>query len=255
MTRPFGGDVVAGLRLALTTLTVAPVRAGRVDRRAAAWAMSLAPLVGVALGLALGGVGIGLRALGAAPLIAAVVVVGAGALATRGLHLDGLADTVDGLGSYRDAEGALEIMKKPDVGPFGVAAVTLSLLAQTAALTTLLGREPWPALAAVVTMTATGRLAVSAACRRGVPAARPEGLGALVAGTVPIAAVAAWTVVLGTLGYVVHPVRGPLAVLVGLAATLLLVRHATRRFGGVTGDVLGACVELATCLTALTLAI
>ena len=45
------------------------------------------------------------------------------ALLTRGLHLDGLADTVDALGSYRRGDAALDIMKKPDIGPFGVVAL------------------------------------------------------------------------------------------------------------------------------------
>jgi adenosylcobinamide-GDP ribazoletransferase len=248
-------DLVAGLRLAATTFTVAPVRAGRVDRAAAAWAMSLAPLIGAALGAVLAAAGVGLRALGASPPVAAVIVVGLGVLATRGLHLDGLADTVDGLGSYRDAQGALDIMKKPDVGPFGVVAIVLVLLAQTAALTTILGRSPWPSFVAVATATATGRLAVALACRRGVPAARPDGLGALVAGTVPVPAVAGWTVLLAAAAVAASPWRGPIAVLVGLAGAALLVAHATRRIGGITGDVLGACVELSTCLTALTLAV
>jgi len=248
-------DPVAGLRLALTTFTVAPVRAGRIDRAAAAWAVSLAPLVGAALGAVLAGVGIGFRALGTTAPVAAVIVVGLGVLATRGLHLDGLADTVDGLGSYRDAQGALDIMKKSDVGPFGVAAIVLVLLAQTVAFTALLGRPAWPSFVAVAAATATGRLAVSLACRRGVPAARPDGLGALVAGTVPVTVVAAWTVLLAVATVVVSPWRGPIAVLVGLAGAALLVAHATRRIGGVTGDVLGACVEVSTCLTALALAI
>src|SRR5437763_12192843 len=112
----------AGVRLALTTFTVAPVRPGRIDRRTAGIAMSLPPLVGAALGAVLAGAGLGLRWLGTPALVAGAVTVALGVLLTRGLHVDGLADTVDGLGSYRDAEGALEIMKKPDVGPFGVAA-------------------------------------------------------------------------------------------------------------------------------------
>ena len=248
-------DLVAGLRLALTTFTVAPVRAGRIDRTAAAWAMSLAPLVGAALGAVLAAVGVGFRALGTSPPVAAVIVVGLGVLATRGLHLDGLADTVDGLGSYRDARGALDVMKKPDVGPFGVVAIVLVLLGQTAALTTLLGRPAWPSFVAVATAIAAGRLAVALACRRGVPAARPDGLGALVAGSVPVPAVAGWTVLLAAAAVAAGPWRGPVAVLVGLAAAAVLVAHATRRLGGVTGDVLGACVELGTCVTALALAV
>jgi adenosylcobinamide-GDP ribazoletransferase len=170
--------VISGLRLAVTTLTVLPVRAGRVDRAAAAGAMSLAPAVGAGLGAMLAAALWVLRELGAPPLVAAAVTVAAAALLTRGMHLDGLADTVDALGSYRSGEAALAIMKKSDIGPFGVAAIGLTLLIQTAALTTM-------TCGAVIVAWAAGRLAITVACRRGVPAARAEGLGALVAGTVP----------------------------------------------------------------------
>jgi adenosylcobinamide-GDP ribazoletransferase len=229
-----------GLRLALTTFTVLPLPVGRVDRRAAAVAMSVAPLVGLLLGLVLAGL---LWLLSGSPaLVAGGVTVAAGVLLTRGLHLDGLADTVDALGSYRHGRPALDIMKKPDIGPFGVAAVALTVLIQAAAI------SPW---AAVLAWTA-GRLGVSLACRRGVPAARPDGLGALVAGTVPTGVAAGLTVVVMAAAIWVVPARpwqGPAVVAVALLAVLLLVRHAVRRFGGITGDVLGAAVEVATTVT------
>ncbi|MEV6630806.1 adenosylcobinamide-GDP ribazoletransferase [Actinoplanes sp. NPDC051470] len=235
-----------GLRLALTTLTVLPLRAGRVDRRAARTAMSVAPLVGLLLGAVLAGL---LWLLDSAPpLVAGGVTVAVAVLLTRGLHLDGLADTVDALGSYRRGADALDIMKKPDIGPFGVAAVALTLLVQAAALTPV---------AAVVAWTA-GRAALPLACRRGVPPARPDGLGAMVAGTVPAplavgiaiaVAGAAWWAVPG------RPWQGPAAVAAALLVVVLLLRHAVRRFGGITGDVLGACVELATTVTLVGLAL
>jgi len=133
-------------------------------------------------------------------------------------------------------------MKKPDIGPFGVAAVALTLLIQAAAI------SPW---AAVLAWT-VGRLGVSLACRRGVPPARPDGLGALVAGTVPIGVAAGLTVVAAAAAIWVVPGRpwqGPAVVAVALLAVLVLVRHAVRRFGGITGDVLGAVVEVATTVT------
>jgi adenosylcobinamide-GDP ribazoletransferase len=244
----------AGLRLALTTFTVLPLRAGRVDRPVAAVAMALAPAVGALLGAALAAVAAGLTVAGAPGLVAGAATVAMGALATRGLHLDGLADTVDGLGSYRDGTGALEIMRRPDVGPFGVAALLLVLLLQAASVAELAGRS-WPTLfAAVATATATGRLAVTWACRRGVPAARPDGLGALVAGTVrsPTLTVATAAVAVLALAAVPgRPWQGPAAVAVALGASLALSRHAVRRLGGVTGDVLGAGVEVATTLAYL----
>ncbi|MGA5300847.1 adenosylcobinamide-GDP ribazoletransferase [Nucisporomicrobium flavum] len=236
-----------GLRLALTTLTVLPVRAGRIDRRVAARAMSLAPLVGALLGLVLTGVHAALPD----GLLGATVTVAVGVLLTRGLHLDGLADTVDALGSYRSGDAALEIMKKPDIGPFGVAAIALTLLIQAAALTEV---GPW----AIVAAWATGRLGIVLACRRGVPAARPDGLGALVAATVPTPLVAAIAVVVAAGAVWAVPDRpwaGPAIVAAVVVAVLLLLRHAVRRFGGITGDVLGAVTEVATTLTLLGLAL
>ncbi|WP_250030361.1 adenosylcobinamide-GDP ribazoletransferase [Paractinoplanes maris] len=232
----------AGVRLSVTTLTVLPVRAGRIDRAVAAVAMSVAPLVGVLLGALLGGLLWLLREAHAPALVAAAVTVVAAALLTRGMHLDGLADTIDALGSYRRGDAALEIMKKPDIGPFGVAAIALTLLVQASALMVL-------PFAAVVVAFAAGRTAIPLTCRRGVPAARPEGLGALVAGTVPVPVALAGAVLVVGAAAAATPDRlwqGPVAVALSLLAVVALVRHAVRRFGGITGDVLGAAVEVVT---------
>ncbi|SNY33254.1 adenosylcobinamide-GDP ribazoletransferase [Paractinoplanes atraurantiacus] len=237
-----------GLRLSITTLTVLPVRGGRVDRATAAVAMTAAPLVGTLLGGLLALLLWLLREAHAPTLVAAAVTVAAAALLTRGMHLDGLADTIDALGSYRRGDAALEIMKKPDIGPFGVAAIAATMLIQTATLTSL-------SATAVIIAWAAGRLAIPLACRRGVPAARPEGLGALVAGTVPLAAVIVAAVVIAAAGALAHPWHGPLAVALSISATLLLVHHCTRRFGGITGDVLGASVELSTTIALVALSL
>jgi adenosylcobinamide-GDP ribazoletransferase len=234
--------MIDGLRLAFTTLTVLPVRGGRVDRAVAAVAMSVAPVVGAVLGLVLGGILRLLREAHAPSLVAAGVTVAAAGLLTRGMHLDGLADTVDALGSYRRGEQALAVMKKADIGPFGVAAIAVTTLIQAAALTVV-------PVAAVVVAWATGRLAIPVACRRGVPAARPDGLGALVAGTVPVPVAALGAILVAGAAAAATPGRwwqGPVVVLVSGAVVVLLVRHSVRRFGGITGDVLGAAVEVAT---------
>jgi adenosylcobinamide-GDP ribazoletransferase len=230
--------VTDGIRLALGTLTVLPVRARRVDRVTAAVAMSLAPVVGALLGLVLAAV----RLLGAPPLVTGGVMVTLAALLTRGLHLDGLADTADALGSYRRGAAGLAVMKSPEAGPFGVAALVLVLLVQAAALAAL----PGPA---VVAGYAAGRLAVPVACRRGVPAARPDGLGALVAGTVPVPVVVAAAVAVAAgaaFAPTGRPWQGPVAVAAAVLTGALVVRQCVRRFGGLTGDVAGAAVEAAT---------
>lgn len=231
-----------GLRLSVTTLTVLPLPTGRIDRRVAGVAMSLAPVVGAGLGLVLGVLLWLLRTAHAPGLVAGGVTIAAAALFTRGMHLDGLADTMDALGSYRRGEQALEIMKKSDIGPFGVAAIAITALIQAGAMSAV---SPW----ALVAAYAAGRLAIPLACRTGVPAARPEGLGALVAGTVRTPVAAALALVVAAASIVAapaHPWQGPLAVALALAVTVALVTHAVRRFGGITGDVLGAAVELAT---------
>ncbi|MEV4765392.1 adenosylcobinamide-GDP ribazoletransferase [Micromonospora chokoriensis] len=250
---PSESRLLAGARLAVTTFTTLPVRAGRIDRPVAGTAMALAPAVGALLGALLAGVLL-LSGAFAPPLVAAGVTVGAAALLTRGLHLDGLADTVDALGSYRRGAAALEIMKKPDVGPFGVVALVVVLLVQAAALADLAGRS-WPVcVAAVVTATAAGRFGVTVACRRAVPAARPDGLGALVAGSVGPVALAVGAVAVALLAVPAVPGRpwqGPLAVVAALAVAALLLTHVVRRLGGITGDVLGATVEVVTTLVYL----
>ncbi len=246
------GTVLHGLRFAFGTLTVLPVRVIRWDRRAARGGMLCAPLAGLVTGAVAAAVGLLLLFLGAAPLLAAVATAAVPAALTRGLHLDGLADTADGLGSGRPAEDALRIMKQSDIGPFGVITLLLVLLAQVAALAqAYAGSWARGALAAVVAATAA-RLALTLAARAGVPAARPEGLGAAVAGVVPVpgALVAALAVTLaaGAAGAALGTGTALLsagAVLASLAAAELLLRHCTRRFGGVTGDVFGGLAETA----------
>ncbi|SDD55866.1 adenosylcobinamide-GDP ribazoletransferase [Streptomyces sp. AmelKG-A3] len=241
-----------GVRFAFGTLTALPVRVSRWDRETARAGMLCAPLAGLVVGLLAAVPGALLSLAGAGPLLAAVASASLPAALTRGLHLDGLADTADGLGSGKPAEDALRIMKQSDIGPFGVITLLFVLLAQVAALFELYGRG-WAhgALGALAAATAA-RLALTLASRRSVPAARPEGLGAAVAGTVPAGAAAAVAVVVVagcaaagavTGGY--GAARYALAVLAGLAAAQLLLRHCVRRFGGVTGDVFGALEETA----------
>ncbi|MEU8757456.1 adenosylcobinamide-GDP ribazoletransferase [Streptomyces chartreusis] len=241
-----------GLRFAFGTLSVIPVRVSRWDREAARGGMLCAPLVGVVLGCGAALLALALLFLGAGSLLAAVAAAAVPAALTRGLHLDGLADTADGLGSGKPAEDALRIMKQSDIGPFGVITLVFVLLAQVAALSRLYD-DSWArgALATVVAAVAA-RLALTLAARTGVPAARPEGLGAAVAGVVPVRgavavalAVTGASVAAGALLGTDNLARTALAVLAALAAAELLLRHCTRRFGGITGDVFGGLAETA----------
>lgn len=239
-----------GLRFAFGTLSVLRVRVERWDRAAAGRAMLAAPLVGLVLGALAAGVG-ALVAWRAGGLLGAVAAVAVPAALTRGLHLDGLADVADGLGSGRPAEDALRIMKQSDIGPFGVLTLLLVLLAQVAALAGTFGASPWRGALAVLAASVTARCALAWGCRRSVPAARPGGLGAMVAGTVPTAGALAVTAAAALLLAALGATDGasalvlPAAVAVGLGCALALLRRCVRRFDGITGDVLGALAETA----------
>lgn len=232
---------VRGLRLALSWLTVLPVRVGpgEVDARTAASAIRWAPVAGLLVGAVGAAVLAGLTAVGVPGLVAGLLTVGALALATRGMHVDGLADTADGLGCYGPPERALAVMRDGGAGPFAVVTLLVVLGGQAAALATLAG-TPW----VLVLAAATGRAAFAWPCRRGVPAARPEGLGALVAGSQPWWVAPLWWTALAAASVPPTAWRGPLAVAVAALVTMALSAHTRRRFGGTNGDVLGAFAEL-----------
>jgi adenosylcobinamide-GDP ribazoletransferase len=247
----------SGLRLSVTLLTVIPLRDSAAEPRRAtvAAAMAWAPVVGVLLGgVAAAVLVLADHPLGAGPLTAAGLAVASLALLTRGLHLDGLADLADGLGSGQPAATALDIMRRSDIGPFGIVTLVLTLVIQVGALAHAEAAGDGRGPAALVAAAVTGRLALTWACRRGVAAARSEGLGALVAGTVrPALAVG---ITLAVLAAAVSALRTgftgvtlPLAVVAGLAAAFVLQWHAVRRLGGITGDVLGALIETAATVT------
>ncbi len=247
----------AAWRVALSLFTTIPAGVdGVLDDDVAARAILWLP----AIGLLLGGTGAGLvlavaglnstspgRLLGAALGVAAIAAL------TGGLHLDGLADTADGLGSRRPAAAALEIMRRSDIGPMGVGALVFVLLIQVTAVAAI-PRLPLAA-AALILAEVTGRISVVVATSS--PAARPGGFGALVAdrttaaeraltvGTLACAVAAAGVTAGGlTNGGPALAVRGLAATFTGLLAGWLLQRTARRRLGGMTGDVFGAILQV-----------
>lgn len=234
----------AELRLAFAMLTRLPV--GRIDPcppvGAAAWAF---PVAGVLPGLALGmslwaGVAIGLP-----PLGAALLGLAAGALATGGLHEDGLADFVDGLSGGRTRERRLEIMRDSRVGSHGALALILATGLRGAAV---MAAADGPARTAIAVPLAAAVLsrAVMPVLMRILPPARPEGLGAGAARGLDRRR--AWAAVLIGAGSALALVGAPAALAAVLAAALAAAAVgslAWLRLRGQTGDVLGAAQVVA----------
>jgi adenosylcobinamide-GDP ribazoletransferase len=174
--------------------------------------------------------------------LTATLIVGLAVWATGAIHLDGLADTVDGLGGGRNREGVLRIMRDPLIGSYGAAALLFVVGVKVTAITALLDRGA--ALPFVVAAPAISRWTISA-LGAWLPYARSEGgLGKAITherdttGLVVATAVTA-LIAIGALGVVGIGVWAFAAL-----TAVWIARIARRRIGGVTGDVFGAGVEL-----------
>ncbi|MGB6244032.1 adenosylcobinamide-GDP ribazoletransferase [Gordonia sp. (in: high G+C Gram-positive bacteria)] len=244
---------------AFSWLTVAPVPQprGDFDRCRGAAVIAATPLVGLCLGAIAAGAAFGLSHTRLPDVLVGTIVVALLALSTRGMHLDGLADTADGLGCYGDPARVREVMRTGDVGPFGAATLTLVLLGQALAFGTLSAEGRWSGIALAVFV---GRIAVPIACRRGLPAANSNGFGALVADSQRVS-LAVWPVlaIAGAVGTAIIDTPRDGAALItaclvtatALAFAWAFSRHCARRTGGITGDVLGATLELSTVAVAV----
>ena len=232
--------MVSHLILAVRFLTIVPVPgreaagAGALGR--AAWWF---PTVGLALGACLVAAD-HLLALVFPPPLRAILVIGLWKVLTGGIHLDGLADVLDGLAG-RDAEGRLAIMRDSRIGVFGAAGLVLCFLASTGALDALpAGGHPAPLLLA----PAVGRLAPlligplfpAATPGQGAGAAFLEGLSPWAA---PVSVTGLWILAAALLGP-----WGGLLLSLALATVLLWAVFLASRLGGLTGDALGSSVEL-----------
>jgi adenosylcobinamide-GDP ribazoletransferase len=222
-----------GLRLATQFLTRLPVPA--IDAasplelaRSAAWF----PLVGAVVGAIVALVAFAFDHRGA-PL-AGVMGVLAWVWLTGALHLDGLADLADALGaSHRDPQRFLVVLADPHVGTFGVVSVVLMLMLKVAALAMLSGST----LLALPLILAWARLG-TLVWRRWLKPLK-EGQGARFAWQLPVGWIAFWTLLLLASSAVIAPTlcAAPL-VIAGWGAWL------KARLGGMTGDCLGAGVEV-----------
>ncbi|MGQ0617653.1 MAG: adenosylcobinamide-GDP ribazoletransferase [Acidimicrobiia bacterium] len=220
------------MRKALAFLT--PLPTGTDDPTPDRSTLTWFPLAGALLGLLLGVVWWGADRLWP-PAVAAALVVVADLGLTGMLHLDGLADTADGLlGPLPSAQRRLEVMATPDVGAFGTGAVAATLVLRFAALASM-----GPSALLLSGLWCASRT-VMAVVARAVPYARPGGVATEFAGgdwrPVALYGVVAATALAGAGA----GAGAAVAVTAAFAAGLLVAAGARRRIGGFTGDVLGA---------------
>ncbi len=227
--------------LALTFLTVLPwPRLRLAGPEELARSLFWFPWVGALLGLLYGGAALAFSHLWRAP-VAAAVLLALPVLLTRGLHLDGLADTLDGLGGGKDPASRLAVMKDSRLGSFGALGLVVVLLLKYALFGDALEHGALKGLILSPVLSRWGMVCLAFLS----PYARTEGgLGqAMTEGITPRTFWGATFSALG-LSLVLLSVRGAFL----LAATGLVVvglsRVFRRKLGGITGDVLGATNEL-----------
>jgi adenosylcobinamide-GDP ribazoletransferase len=235
-TRRFGS--------ALSLLTVLPGGGGapRSDPGVAAWF----PLVGAVFGLvgyAIVKVAAELRIQMRAPFLVAVLIVVAWAMLSRLLHWDGLADVADGFWGAHDRERRLEIMADSQTGAFGSTAIALVAILEVIAIGVIVGQ---PHELVVLLVPVISRFSATAAAWLGTPA-RPGGLGHSIMGhpstASVIVAVVPLSLVLSGL-WVGYEALGVAAGVLGIVVAFAIPHVLASRFGGVTGDVMGASVLL-----------
>jgi adenosylcobinamide-GDP ribazoletransferase len=234
--------VVRSAAGALAFLTIVPLGRFHLEERDVARGALFFPLVGALVGAAVALVAVGLDDL-LTPFLAALVAVAFEAVLTGGLHLDGLADTADGLGAP-GRERALEIMREGTIGAFGAGALALALLLEAGAIALLLGaNDSVLTLAAAFALGRAAPLAVAWA----LPYARlDEGSGRILTERSPRALLVAGIVVAGALAAGLVGVDAVALLGGAMAGTVVVAAAAAWRLGGVTGDVLGATIQLAT---------
>jgi len=235
---------------ALSFLTIVPLpqgwAGGEKELRRSVWFF---PAVGMVIGAAAAAWALAAAAV-FPPLLAAASIVLFLVLASGGLHLDGLADAMDGLMSARPREQALEIMRDSRIGAMGVLGVTGCLLLK---VTALAGATPklWPA--AVFLMPLSGRFAILVMMSLLEYAWGESGLGTAFSKD---QAAIRWSAVTGlvlflTASVILLGAAGAVGAFLTLAFALAFCRYVKNRVGGYTGDTLGAICELSEILPVL----
>lgn len=236
---------IDAMRAAFGLLTLWPQTGLEVGAGTLGRAVGYFPLVGVALGAT---AGVAALAAGSVlpPWPAAVAVVVALAIATGGLHLDGLSDTADGLGGGRgDRDRILAIMRDSRVGSFGVVALVIAVLGKTAGLATLLGSglSAGGVFWGLVLMATAGRWA-GVLQIRAFGYARSEGLGRRFRQESGMRELGVATLIVAVT-LAVGGQGGWAGLFAAGAVALGLGAYVNARLGGLTGDVYGAGIEAA----------
>jgi cobalamin 5'-phosphate synthase/cobalamin synthase len=236
--------LIAQLAAAIAFLTRLPVgRNSAFDAKQVGRSARWFPLVGALLG------GIYVAALRLLipffpALVTAVILIALDAALTGAMHFDGLADTADGFGGGRSREDVLRIMRDHAIGAYGAVALVLLIALKIAAISAL-SDSRW-AVSALLLAPVLGRWSAVLLSATGTYARQDS----------PVRFVGPTELIIATLtalacGIAAARWQGAAALLLVALATAWWGWRCRRRIGGITGDTLGAGVEMSECLVLL----
>jgi adenosylcobinamide-GDP ribazoletransferase len=196
------------------------------------------PLAGAVIGILTGLVFYIMKSVHFGPLVTGAVVASFVVLVTGGLHIDGLADFCDGVFSGQDKARMMEIMKDSRIGTFGTLSIVMLLILKTSSYFELYGVK---SVAAAILMPVYSRLCAVILCYGASPA-KEGGMGNLFIGKVRRKDL--YIALICTFAFsLVNPLM-LIILLVNAMFTLLFRTYAVSKLGGLTGDVIGASIEL-----------
>ncbi len=199
-----------------------------------------APVIGFIIGVMLCVIFLLFNKTGAGALSALSVVI-AEILISGGLHMDGLADTFDGIPSNRPADEILKIMKDSRIGTNGTLALILTILAKTMLIMSL---NISSNLYIIILMPAVSRMSISWSSGISSYAGKKKGLGTAYINNTGIREIIISTALTAAAGTAMLGIRGPLLIIPAIIFTLLFTTYVKKKIGGTTGDILGAVIEM-----------
>ncbi|MCQ8211602.1 adenosylcobinamide-GDP ribazoletransferase [Cetobacterium somerae] len=244
-----------GLALLFKFMTRLPFPGGKTfDSKALGKGMKWFPIVGLVIGIINLAVAMVLETFIPSPILMAIILVTLDVIVTGGLHLDGLADTFDGIFSYRSKQKMLEIMKDSRVGTNGVLVLILYFIFKVAFLveTSELFGINQGVIMLIVPILARINSVVNCAFE---PYARATGMGKTFVDNTDkmgllISYVTVTAILYGIAQYFMLPFISLFIVLnILIICGFLFGKLMTKKIGGITGDTLGALLELSSVLS------
>lgn len=227
------------LLIAFQFLTIIPIKVQDPQEKDFGRSLFYFPLTGCLIGVLLGGFAAALYFL--PPMTAAAILTAASVGLTGGIHLDGFADTWDGLYGGKNKDRSLEIMRDSRIGVMGAAGVFLLLLLKFSVFVSFPSHELWKIL---IVSAAFSRWAQSFACAF-FKYARDEGKALHFIYHARRADIVLGLIFVSALSFYFWKFRGVLFIFISFLPVFFFMKWIERRIGGMTGDTIGAVNEVA----------